>query len=432
MNTVMMLALAALAVAAATLVAVLVVLRRSSSWDARLFEGRFTTIDLLLERTERALREELALVREESSSQARHVREELSGALRGTGESVVRGMVSMTEASQRGLQSVRDTVEQRLVLLQDENARKLDEMRRTVDERLAGTLEARLGASFKLVSEQLEQVHRGLGEMQTLATGVGDLKRVLANVKTRGVWGEAQLGALLAQGLAADQYATNVVTRAGSAERVEYAIRLPGLAPDGDAVWLPIDAKFPLEDHQRLVDAVERGDAEQAEAAGKQLEARLKTAAREINEKYINPPVTTDFALLFLPTEGLFADVLRRPGMFEAIQRDNRVVMAGPTTLWAILCSLQMGFRTLAIQRHSSEVWRLLAGVKRELGRFGQALDAVQKKLGEATSRIDQARRGTRAIERRLEEVQDDVVVVERAPDAVQLPLDASDDRDRS
>ncbi|MDR0736515.1 MAG: DNA recombination protein RmuC [Zoogloeaceae bacterium] len=305
-------------------------------------------------------------------------------------------------------EQLRAAVESRLQALQAENAGKLDEMRRTVDEKLHATLEQRLGESFKLVSERLEQVHRGLGEMQTLAAGVGDLRRVLTNVKTRGVWGEIQLGRLLEEMLTADQYAANVATRPEGNERVEFAICLPGKGMDAEksVVWLPIDAKFPLEDYQRLLDAQEIGDAAAMEEAAKALETRLKAEAKSIREKYVAPPATTDFAILYLPVEGLYAEALRRPGLIDLLQRQWRITLAGPTTLSALLNSLQMGFRTLAIERRSSEVWAVLGAVKAEFGKFGAALAHTRKKLEEASSSIDKAEIRTRALNRCLKNVE--------------------------
>jgi len=304
------------------------------------------------------------------------------------------------------LSELRGVLDTRLAALQAGNEAKLDEMRKTVDEKLQATLEARLGASFKQVSERLEQVHRGLGEMATLATGVGDLKRVLTNVKTRGNWGEVQLSALLEQLLAPEQFARNVATRPGSREQVEFAIRLPGRDEAGTAVWLPLDAKFPREDYERVVDAAERGDAAALESAGRALEAAIKTQAKAIREKYIEPPHTTDFAVMFLPTEGLYAEVLRRPGLADTIQREQRVSIAGPTTLTALLNSLQMGFRTLAIERRSSEVWQVLGGVKTEFAKFGDVLDKVNKKLKSAQEEIEQTGVRSRAIQRHLRAVE--------------------------
>ena len=296
-------------------------------------------------------------------------------------------------------------VEGRLTAMQADNAAKLEEMRRTVDEKLHATLEQRLGHSFKLVSDRLEQVHRGLGEMQTLAAGVGDLKRVLTNVKTRGTWGEVQLAALLEQLLTAEQFSANVITRPGSNERVDFAIRLPGKG-DGAVVWLPIDAKFPVEDYQRLIEAQERGELALVEEASKAIEVRLKAEARSIRDKYVAPPHTTDFALLYLPTEGLYAEALRRPALAEMLQRDYRVSLAGPTTLAALLNSLQMGFRTLAIEQRSAEVWAVLGAVKTEFGKFGEALAHTKKKLDEASNSISKAETRTRQLSRRLKEVE--------------------------
>ena len=297
------------------------------------------------------------------------------------------------------------SVESRLTAIQVDNSAKLEEMRRTVDEKLHATLEQRLGQSFQMVSERLEQVHRGLGEMQTLAAGVGDLKRVLTNVKTRGTWGEVQLSALLEQLLTADQFSANVATRPDTNERVDFAIRLPGKG-DGAVVWLPIDAKFPIEDYQRLLDAQDRCDPAAVEEAAKAIEMRLKSEARSIRDKYVSPPHTTDFALLYLPVEGLYAEALRRPGLAEILQRDFRVSLAGPTTLAALLNSLQMGFRTLAIEQRSAEVWAVLGAVKTEFGKFGEALAHTKKKLDEASNSISKAETRTRQLSRRLKEVE--------------------------
>jgi len=303
------------------------------------------------------------------------------------------------------LQALSDANERRLAALQEGNERKLEQMRATVDEKLQSTLDQRLGESFRLVSERLEQVHKGLGEMQSLAIGVGDLKRVLTNVKTRGILGEVQLGALLDQLLTIDQYDSNVVTVPGSNDRVEFAVRMPG-AGEHAQLYLPIDAKFPIEDYQRLLDAQEAADADAAALAGRALEMRVREEAKRIRSKYVAPPHTTDFAVLFLPTEGLYAEVIRRPGLFESLQRDHHVTVAGPTTLTALLNSLQMGFRTLAIAQRSSEVWTLLGAVKTEFGKFGAVLDKTRKKLNEASNVIDQASVRTRAIERKLRGVE--------------------------
>jgi DNA recombination protein RmuC len=314
-------------------------------------------------------------------------------------------LAKLTEANEARLTEIRNTLETKLRELQGENAAKLEEMRKTVDERLHATLEHRLGESFKLVSDRLEQVHRGLGEMQTLAAGVGDLKRVLTNVKTRGTWGEVQLEALLEQMLVREQFEKNVATRPGSSERVEFAIRMPGRA-DGTQVWLPIDSKFPAEDYDRLIAAQDRADATAVEESARALEMRIRLEAKTIRDKYIEPPYTTDFALLFLPTEGLYAEVLRRPGLADTLQRDFRVVIAGPTTLAAILNSLQMGFRTLAIEQRSGEIQLLLGAVKTEFGRFGEVLANTKKQLETVTNSIGKAEVRTRAIERKLRDVE--------------------------
>ena len=359
------------------------------------------------ERTERSVREEIAKNREEAAKALRQSREELAGALKGVGDTLYGQVGLLTQTTDKKLDMLREAVEQRLQAIQADNAKQLDQMRATVDEKLQGTLEKRLGESFKQVSERLEQVSKGLGEMQSLAAGVGDLKKVLTNVKTRGTWGEVQLGAMLEQVLTPDQYAANVAVKEGG-ERVEFAIKLPGRGEDEkEMVWLPIDAKFPVEDYQRLMDAEEKADAESAEGAAKQLEARIRQCAGDICSKYLNPPKTTDFGILFLPTEGLFAEVIRRTGLVEFVQRECRVVIAGPTTLWALLNSLQMGFRTLAIEKRSSEVWNLLSAVKTEWTKYGDVLTKVQKKIHEASETIEQAQTRTRAIGRKLKDVQE-------------------------
>lgn len=336
------------------------------------------------ERSERMLRDELFRSREENASAAKSQREELT----------------------KSFETVRAIVDDRLRQLQEDNAKQIDKMRATVDEKLQGTLERRLGDSFKLVSDRLEQVHRGLGAMQQLASDVGGLQKVLANIKTRGGWGEVQLGNLLEQVLTSEQFARNVRTRDESAEHVEFAIKLPGDS-NGAPVWLPIDAKFPTEDYQRLLAAQEAGDVDAIESAAKSLEVQLKKSAKDICTKYINPPRTTDFALMFLPTEGLYAEAIRRIGLVEQVQRECRVVLAGPTTLAALLNSLQMGFRTLAIQKRSSEVWNLLAGVKAEFGKFGESLSAVKDKLDQAARKMEDVDVRSRAITRKLNKVEE-------------------------
>ena len=365
------------------------------------------SVEQSYERTERSVREEIAKNREETARALQQSREELTGALKGVGDTLYGQVGLLTQTTDKKLDMLREAVEQRLQAIQADNAKQLDQMRATVDEKLQGTLEKRLGESFKQVSERLEQVSKGLGEMQSLAAGVGDLKKVLTNVKTRGTWGEVQLGAMLEQVLTPDQYAANVAVKEGG-ERVEFAIKLPGRGEDGEeVVWLPVDAKFPVEDYQRLMDAQEKADAEAAESAAKQLEVRIRQCAGDICSKYLNPPKTTDFGILFLPTEGLFAEVIHRTGLVEFVQRECRVVIAGPTTLWALLNSLQMGFRTLAIQKRSSEVWNLLSAVKTEWTKYGDVLTKVQKKIHEASETIEQAQTRTRAIGRKLKDVQE-------------------------
>ena len=402
-----------------------------------LWRGRGGADDDTAEKVDALLRGETARLRSELGEMNRQQRQELGanldairqllderfkvfledarGGRRETAENLQRftagltqQLSALTESNAQRMNEMRATLENKLKDIQADNAAKLEEMRKTVDEKLHATLEQRLGESFKLVSDRLEQVHKGLGEMQSLAAGVGDLKRVLSNVKTRGTWGEVQLGNLLEQLLTPEQYASNVVTRPGSKDPVEYAIRLPGRGEQGDAkpVWLPIDAKFPREDYERLLDAQERADAVGAKDAVTALAARLRLEAKKINEKYLEPPHTTDFALMFLPTEGLYAEAIRCPGLSDALQRDYRVTLAGPTTLTALLNSLQMGFRTLAIEKRSSEVWQVLGAVKTEFGKFGEVLDKVKKKLDEASGQIEQTGVRSRAIERQLRKVE--------------------------
>ena len=466
-------------------VALLVILfKRTSRPDASLLSLRLTAFEKAQERTDKAVRDEADRSRRESAEAARDQRQELTASFKTFGETIAKrvgevsgaqkeqfeifdsrlGFFVKTNADQFGgvrteyataskqlreevvttLKSISDTMsetmgemakihnvrlesmESRLKSMQDDNASQLDQIRKTVEEKLQGTLEKRLGDSFKQVSDRLEQVHKGLGEMQTLASGVGDLKKVLTNVKTRGVWGEAQLGALLDQVLSPDQYAANVET-GNNGERVEFAIKLPGQGENNEKiVWLPVDAKFPLEDYHRLVEAQDRADANEAEAAGKQLENRVKNCAKDINIKYLNPPATTDFGVMFLPTEGLYAEVARRTGLVEFIQREHRVAIAGPTTLWAILNSLQMGFRTLAIQKRSSEVWSLLAAVKTEWTKYGDILDQVHKKLSQASETIERAKARSRVVGKKLRDVQE--LPFEEASSL--LPEDVLDDEE--
>jgi DNA recombination protein RmuC len=368
----------------ALLAAVVFFLARRDSKVSPLILGKIELLERAQEREEKVFRDELARNREENANAAKAQREELTASL----------------------ESVRGIVDLRLQELQKDNAQQIERMRATVDEKLQGTLEKRLGESFKLVSERLEKVHQGLGAMQQLASDVGGLQRVLTNVKARGGWGEVQLGALLEQLLTSEQFDRNVQTRDESGERVDYAIKLPGEG-NGAAVWLPIDAKFPMEDYQRLITAQESGDSVLTDGAMKDLETQLKKSAKDICTKYINPPKTTDFALMFLPTEGLYAEAIRRVGLVEQVQRDCRVVFAGPTTLAALLNSLQMGFRTLAIQKRSSEVWNLLAGVKTEFAKFGDALSKVKDKLDQAASDMDKVAVRSRAITKKLRDVEE-------------------------
>ncbi|GAB4211640.1 MAG: hypothetical protein Fur007_02360 [Rhodoferax sp.] len=360
---------------------------------------------------------QLGALTEASARGLTDLRDALTGQLISMGEGNARAMTevrdvltaqlgSLSEANARRMGEIRETFEQQLAALQASNASKLDEMRATVDEKLQSTLEQRLGESFKQVAERLEQVHKGLGEMQTLASGVGDLKHLLTNVKTRGIFGEAQLGALLEQVLVPDQYAAQVATRPGSKAVVDYAVRLPGKNEDGTPVWLPIDAKFPNEDYERLLDAQARADAVGAEAAGRALEQRIRLEAKSIAEKYLAPPHTTDFAILFLPTEGLYAEVLRRPGLMQALQHEHRITLAGPTTLLAMLGALQMGFRTLALEKRASEVWQVLGAVKTEFGKFGDVLAKVKNQTETVLRSIDSAQVRSRAMGRALRAVE--------------------------
>ena len=364
-------------------------------------EGFGKRLDDLTTRTD----QRLDALREALTEDARRARAELAAQQERFAELLAQQLRQLTERNELRLGELRATLEQTLRDLQAGNEAKLEQMRATVDEKLQTTLEARLGASFQLVSERLEQVQRGLGEMQQLATGVGDLKRVLSNVKARGIYGEVQLAALLEQVLTIEQYAANVATVPGSSERVEYAVRLPG-GDDGTPVMLPIDAKFPREDYERLLDAQERADADGVAVAARALEQQIKVEAKRIRDKYIAPPHTTDFALLFLPAEGLYAEVLRRPGLFELLQRDYRVTLVGPTTLLAVLNSLQMGFRTLAIEQRSGEVRQLLGAVKTEFGKFATVLEKARGQLDTVRNSIDAAGVRTRAIERQLRQVE--------------------------
>jgi DNA recombination protein RmuC len=377
------------------------------------------------DRAGREMRDELRMSREEARSAGRELREEVSGSLKSTNEVLARtleGMGKLQQAQLEGmtkqlrelaesnhgaLDRIRLTFDARVKELQEGNEKKLDEMRRTVDEKLHDTLEKRLGESFKLVSDRLEAVHKGLGEMQHLATGVGDLKRVLTNVKVRGTWAEVQLGAILEQILTPDQFERNVRVKPDSSESVEYAVRLPGPKDDpGACVWLPIDSKFPQEDYLRLQEAGEKADPVAVQAATDSLARTVRAAAKDIHDKYISPPNTTDFAIMFLATEGLYAEVLRQPAFVEDLQHRYRVVVAGPTTLAAILSSLRMGFQTLAIEQRAVEVWRVLGAVKTEFGKFGEVLDKVKHQLDMASRTIDKTGVRSRAMLKKLRDVE--------------------------
>jgi DNA recombination protein RmuC len=376
-------------------------LRSRESPEARLRTQ--DALELRLRADIAGLRADALDARRQHAEESRAQRAELGGSLERYTDQTHRQLIEMQRDQRTELERIRSVVDGRLLALQTDNAAKLEQMRLTVDEKLQSTLETRLGESFRLVSDRLEQVHKGLGEMQNLASGVGDLKRVLSNVTTRGAWGEVQLENLLTQMLAPEQFERNV-SPTGSGERVEFAIKLPGT---GSApVWLPIDAKFPSETYQRLAAAAERSDADAVEVCARELEAVVRACARTFSAKYLAPPHTTDFGILFLATEGLYAEALRRPGLAESVQTDYRVVLAGPTTFAALLNSLQMGFRTLAIQQRSGEVWKLLGDVKTQFGKYSQVLDVIRRRLDQATQTVDEASVRTRAIERRLKTVE--------------------------
>ena len=417
---------ALLAVSGVTLVRVIALARERDAGAREVADlrGRLEAIGRSVVDHERDVRQDLAIARNEAAGAGTSLRQEIGDVmarfaetnaqlhraasnaqateLKGFGDR----LAQVSQASETRLDALRRTLEDRLDHLRADNAQKLDQMRATVDEKLQTTLEQRLGASFRHVSERLEQVHRGLGEMQTLASGVGDLKRILTNVKSRGTWGEVQLGSLLADVLTPGQYAQNIATRPGSKERVEYAVRFPGRSDDGAPCWLPIDAKFPLEDWHRLQDALERADPEGVEASRRALEQFFKVQARAIRDKYVESPHTTDFAILFVPTEGLFAEAVARPGLTETLQREFRVTLAGPTNLVAMLNSLQLGFRTLAIEKRSTEVWRVLGAVKTEFGRFGEILARTKDRLDQVGRTLDEAGRKSTTIARKLRDVE--------------------------
>ncbi|RAP33101.1 DNA recombination protein RmuC [Candidatus Marinamargulisbacteria bacterium SCGC AG-410-N11] len=373
----------------------------------------------------RVVKDELVQNRDQFSKDAKSGREESQNSLLKFTDTLLKRMTDiatlqkqqldtfakqltvLTDSNNKGLETMRQVIEKSISDLQKDNNKKLEDMRMTVDEKLHKTLEKRLGESFKLVSDRLEVVHKGLGEMQQLASGVGDLKKVLTNVKTRGIWGEIQLGNLLEQLLTSDQYEKDVRIKKNRADFVEYAVKLPGRDDNKDHIWLPIDAKFPLDTYQHLLEAQEQANPELVQQSMKQLEMRIKLEAKTIQEKYVDPPNTTDFGIIFLPIEGLYAEILRIPGLQETLQRDYRILLAGPTTLAALLNSLQMGFRTLAVEKRSSEVWQLLSVVKTEFGKFGDILEKTQKKIQEAGNTMDLASRKSRTIERKLRTVQE-------------------------
>ena len=350
--------------------------------------------------------QQLDAMRRQIETQGQSGREEQSQSLKRFADTLNQTLSQLTESNAQRMAEVRATLEAKIRDLQTDNGARLEEMRKTVDEKLHATLEARLSASFQQVSERLERVHQGLGEMQQLALGVGDLKRVLTNVKTRGTWGEVQLEMLLEQVLTTEQYAKNVETIAGSGARVEFALKLPGQRADGAPVWMPIDAKFPKEQYERLLDAAERADAEGVALAGRELERAVRGEAKTIAEKYLAPPHTTDFAILFLPTEGLYAEVMRRPGLADELQRVHRISIAGPSTLSALLNSLQMGFRTLALEQRSSEVWQVLGAVKTEFAKFGDVLANTRLTLERAAKNIESAETRSRQMARKLKSVE--------------------------
>lgn len=428
------------------LLAVVLVLQiwqlRSCAVDLSPLLGKLETLQNLQERTDRSVRDEIAKFRTEMQIGAHQERAELTQALKSFGDSVEARMAQsaglqhsqlegfaaqlsmLTTTNDQKMEAVRLIIDEKLKQIQEDNARQLDRMRETVDEKLQGTLEKRLGESFQQVSERLELVHQGLGDMRSLAADVGDLGKVLKNVKLRGTWGEVQLGALLEEMLAPDQYAKNVKIHEHGGELVEFVIKLPGQGDLlSDHVLIPVDAKFPVEDYSRLLDAQEKADTAAADDAARQLEAAIKKAARDISQKYLAPPRTTDFGIMFLPSEGLYAEVIRRTALIQLLQRDYHIVVSGPSTFAAFLNSLQMGFRSLAIQQRSGEVWKVLSEVKTAFGKFGDTLDAVQKRLEQAANSVDDARRKSKTIQNKLRSVE-----VLPGTSAAVLPENSNDD----
>lgn len=404
---------------------ILIYTKFSSNDDSKEINNIFN----LQQKSEKIIRDDLKYLQTEFNVQFKDIRKELSSNMNQLGESLLKRihessimqknqldifskqLSELNQQTELKLEQIRSTVEQRITELQKDNNQKLEKMRETVDEKLQSTLEKRLSESFKTVSERLEQVHKGLGEMQNLALGVGDLKKVLINVKTRGTWGEIQLANLLEQFLTKDQFEVNVITKKETNNRVEFAIKLPGRDPEIEHILLPIDSKFPIEDYQRLLEAEDLMDKTLIDLSKKALEKRFKEQAKTISELYLNTPYTTDFAIMFLPVEGLYAEALRIPGLVELIQQQYRIIITGPNTVSAILMSLQMGFRTLAIEKKSSNIWKILAEVKNEFGKFGDILEKTQKKLQEASNQIDQGATRARSIERKLKNVSTDNLV---------------------
>jgi len=404
---------------AGAVILLLVLLKHSPNTKLLQFETHLESFEKSQEKTERTLREEIDRHREETAYSSKHLREEISKSLASFSDSLnelqkqkfdalTNKQTELIQSTELKLDKMKETIEAKLKLIQDDNNEKLEKMRATVDEKLHKTLEERLSQSFKIVSERLELVHKGLGEMQNLAVGVGDLKKVLSNVKTRGIFGEIQLGNILEQLLTTEQYATNIATKKGSRDNVEFAIKLPGKDDSGEFVYLPIDSKFPVEDYHVLMNAYEHGDATNIENAAKLFENKIKNFAKDIRDKYIDPPYTTDFGIMFLPIEGLYAEVVRRTSLIEILQRDFKIIITGPTTLAAILNSLQMGFKTLAIEKRSSEVWKILGAVKTEFERFGIVLKKAREKIDQVGSEIDElVGTRTRQIQRKLKNVQE-------------------------
>jgi len=423
MNTVFLVLI--LAGVVAQFLVILMLLKRGSNGSQDQVVRKFEEYEKRLDKNEVVLREEFSRNRDETGKSALIAREELTGtftkfsslldqkltaiqdAVNLSGKQNREELALSIKSFEGKVDGMRDAVEKKLAAIQEDNSAKLEKMRETVDEKLHKTLETRLGESFKLVSERLELVQKGLGEMQTLAIGVGDLKKVLSNVKTKGVLGEYQLGAILEQLLTPAQFGQNIKTKKGSNDSVEFAVKIPSKDDSSRILWLPIDAKFPTEDYSRLMNAYDLGNVLEIEAGTKALKGKIEKFAKDINTKYIDPPNTTDFAIMFLPFEGLFAEVLRIPGLFESIQRDYKITITGPTTISAFLSSLQMGFRSLAVEKRTSEIWELLGAVKTEFGKFGEVLEKTKQKLDAASKEIDSAGVRSRAIERQLRDVQE-------------------------